>query len=125
MAIGAVRRHPAVLGAAAADVGGVVRVEVQQHPAGLQHPEPLAIGPLRVRQRPGEVPADNGIEASVLIVQGLGVHLPERDVQPPLGRQGPGLLQHGGGQVHPLHPVSGLGQQHREKARPRSDIQNL
>ena len=79
--VGAVRSHGAVLAALAADVGGVVGVEVQQHTTGAENPEPLAVGLFWVGQRPGQIAAENHIEAAVAVVQSLGVHPPEGNVQ--------------------------------------------
>ena len=79
MAVGAIRGDGAVLGALAADIGGVVCVKVQQKPVPAQHPEPLTVGLFRVRQGPGQVSAEDHIEAALREVRLLGVHLPEVD----------------------------------------------
>ena len=108
MAVGAVRRYGAVLGAFAAHVRRVVRVEIQEQPARFQHPVPLGVGFLRLRQRPRQIPAEHDIEGAVREIQLLGIHMPEGNVQPKTCRHGGGFLQHGGGQVDARHRMSQL-----------------
>lgn len=125
MAVGAIRGDGAVLGALAADIGGVVCVKVQQKPAPAQHPEPLTVGLFRVRQGPGQVSAEDHIEAALREVRLLGVHLPEVDGKPCLCCLCPALLQHGGGQVNACDPVAHPGKENGKKARAGAHVQNV
>ena len=125
MAVGAVRRYGAVLGAFAAHVRRVVRVEIQEQPARFQHPVPLGVGFLRFRQRPRQIPAEHDIEGAVREIQLLGIHMPEGNVQPKARRHGGGFLQHGGGQVDARHRMSQLRHENGKKSGAGAHVQNV
>ena len=107
------------------EIGVPVRVKIQQHAALLQHPRPLGIRPIGVRQIPGQIAADDRVEALVREGERLGVHFHKTY----LVGQRAGVFfclgEHGAGEVDGRHGAAQLAQQDGEEARPGADLQHL
>ena len=114
-----------VTGLVVKQVAVPVGVEVHQQPAGLQHPAPFAVGPLRLGQVPGDVSGHHHVEAAVGEIQRLGVHLDKFDAPGQRAGIDPGLRQHGGRQVDGGHAIARLRQQYGKEAGAGAHLQDV
>ena len=82
--------------------GPVIGIEVEQHAAGPQHPQPLRIGRLGIRQRPGQVAGQHAVEGGLPEVQLRGAHTA------PVHRAACLIGQGGGQGEHPLARIDAV-----------------
>ena len=101
----------------------VVGIKIEQHAAGAQHPQPLRIGRLGIRQRPGQVAGQDAVKGRILKIQLGGTHAaPVHRAACLIGQCG-GLGEHPLAQIDARDLAARLCQQDGKKSRARAQIQ--
>ena len=103
----------------------VIGVKIDEHPLGLEQAVPLGVGLLQMGQRPGQVPADDGIEGAGSKSGVFPVHHLKICGQAQIACRLPGLVDHLRGQICPCHFVPLFCQKNGKETGAASHVQNF
>ena len=102
----------------------VIGVKIDEHSLGLEQAVPLSVGLLQMGQRPGQVPADDGIKGAGSKSGVFPVHHLKICGQTQIACRLPGFVDHLRGQIDAGDLVALGGQQNGKKAGSCADVQN-